>query len=258
MKDYDKVWLEDEIKKFNKKIDLLKDSINDIKHNKKLKKSLESDLGDTEEELSQLNYEYKKEKKVKLEIKSDKFLEKTQQVELKIKKLNRSIKKLEIEDNLLEWLIKDPLSNSGIKAYIFNSLLSKVNYRLEEYSELLGFNIEFGIDMDSNSKDFYQMIYKNDLIIPYSDLSGGQKQLVDTSVALAIHDVISSIRPTNILFLDEPFEGLDNESVELISEIITHKAKKQCLFLITHLPFNPTNSSTIHFSIDDKGRTAIN
>src|SRR5690606_31315174 len=122
-----------------------------------------------------------------------------------------------------EWLIKDPLSNTGLKAYMFNSMLEQVNIALEEYSRVLGFQVEFGIDLDTHRKDFYQAVLFEGVITPYEDLSGGQKQLVDTSIAFAIHDVIAKIRPCNILFMDEPFESLGIDEIEIIEELVENK-----------------------------------
>lgn len=251
--------MKDEYNKlFNRKEELLR-SIYQVKSNKALKKELESNKADLEKRINKCESKYLEVRVSKQIIKSKKYQSKlgkaTKQRELiegKLKKLN---KELEIKT----WLIKEPLSNTGIKAYIFNSLLKEVNNRLSDYGEILGFNIEFGIDMETSSKDFYQVIYKDDIIINYPDLSGGQKQLVDTSVALAIHDVISSVRPTNILFLDEPFEGLDNDCIELVSDIINYKAREQSVYLITHHnSFNPTNAETVYFTLDPAKGTIIN
>lgn len=251
-------YLQDDKSNLSKELKELQHKLSNIKSNKKLKKELEYSKENSIQELKELKKEQKKLKKETLEIKSTKYKDKMAEKKEKLEITQRKIRKLSKEKEVYDWLIKDPLSNSGIKAYIFNSLLSKVNHCLKNYSSILGFNIEFGIDMQSNNKDFYQVIYKDNIIIPYNDLSGGQKQLVDTSVALAIHDVISSVRPTNILFLDEPFEGLDNDTIELVSEIIQYKSSKQALFLITHhSSFNPTNAETLYFNLDKKGNTVI-
>jgi DNA repair exonuclease SbcCD ATPase subunit len=257
--------LEFEIKKLKSDISKL-----DIKYSTQLKelkeareihtetKILEKQLENRKISLDEYRTKLKEVNKRKLEKESHKYnnsiIDIKQQLDNKKNELSNIIKKKEIKD----WLVKDPLSNNGIKAYLFNSLLSKVNYKLNEYSKLLGFRIEFGIDLASSTKNFYQLIYKDNIVVLYEDLSGGQKQLVDTSVALAIHDVISSIRPTNILFLDEPFEGLDPDSINLMSDIITQKSNEQTIFLITHhTSFNANNANTIYFKQNSNGATEI-
>ena len=52
--------------------------------------------------------------------------EKLKHIEAKLKKANK-----QLED--VEWLIEDPLSNKGIKAYLFNSSLDLLNKTLENY-----------------------------------------------------------------------------------------------------------------------------
>lgn len=255
---YDKKAIKKELSKFENEIKEYKETLSEVLVNEKLENEISTSIQNNLRRIDKYKTEYKEVKSKKLVLTSNKYKEKIISLTSDISKIESSIKKLEKQKSLYDWLIKEPLSNSGIKAYIFNTLLDKVNYQLLSYSEILGFNIEFGIDMATNTKDFYQVIYKGDLIIPYNDLSGGQKQLVDTSVALAIHDVISSVRPTNILFLDEPFEGLDNETIELVSEIINYKSSKQALYLITHHnSFNPTNANTLYFNLDSRGNTVI-
>ena len=196
--------------------------------------------------------------KEKIKLKSVKYKKELKTLNKELSKLKVEIESIQKELDIKQWLINDPLSNNGLKAYIFDNLLNKVNDRLDEYSVILGFQVEFGIDLESHRKDFYQAIMKDDIVIPYEDLSGGQKQLVDTSVAFAIHDVISEIRPTNIMFMDEPFESLGLNEIEIVSELVQEKAKNKSLFLITHHPsFNPMNTNDIIVSLDENGNTNI-
>lgn len=194
----------------------------------------------------------------KLKIKSTTYKKDIDKLEKKLDTQKKDLKKLSQDIEIKEWLIKDPLSNNGLKAYMFNTLLSQVNDALDDYSRILGFRVEFGIDLDTARKDFYQAIEFEGVISPYEDLSGGQKQLVDTSIAFAIHDVISKIRPTNILFMDEPFESLGVDEIEIIEELVETKAQDKALFLITHHEsFNPRNTNDIIIT-RSKGISKIN
>ena len=206
------------------------------------------------------NQQFKREKEISLDIESTKTkIENSLKVKEKANN-KKELKKLNKELEIQEWLIKDPLSNNGIKAFILQELISKVNQVLSTYSSSLGFAITFEIDIESSQKDFVQTIELEDgQLVDYYDLSGGQRQLVDTSVALAIHEVISQLKPTNILFMDEPFESLDSDTVEIVSELIQNKSKDKSIFIITHqLSFNPRNSSEINVTMDKKkGQTYI-
>jgi len=205
-----------------------------------------------------LSSEIKEVKSEVLKNRSKKYAETLVINEEKLIKVNIEIDSLKEFKDIDNWLINDPLSNNGLKAYVFDSLLGRVNKYLNDYSIILGFRVEFGIDIESSRKDFYQTITRGDNLIMYEDLSGGQKQLVDTSVALALHSVISSLRPMNLIFMDEPFEGLDDETVETVAELIDFKCKDQCLYLITHHnAFNPINAKNISIKLGSEGNSIV-
>jgi DNA repair exonuclease SbcCD ATPase subunit len=136
-------------------------------------------------------------------------------------------------------------------------MLELVNNSLELYSETIGFGIYFGIDMETANKDFFAIIRKKGQNIAYEDLSGGEQQLVDISIAFAIHDVVGMEKVFNLLILDEVFESLDTTNVELVSELISLKAKNKSVYLITHLrDFSSSNSSVIQVK-NKKGKGTI-
>lgn len=143
------------------------------------------------------------------------------------------------------WLISQPLSNKGIKNYIFESSLTKLNQLMREYSEVLGFSVEFSIDLNSAKKDFYTLIEKDGHIVDYSELSGGQKQLVHLSMAFATHMMTTESMGINILFLDEVFENLDSECVDLVVSLIRKMAVGKSVYVITHKDSLPIGNASI-------------
>ena len=164
---------------------------------------------------------------------------------------NYELKEEEVND--YKWLLNDPLSNSGLKAFIFNSLLEKVNRRLKYYTKFSQLKVKFFIDMGSARKDFETAIlnYKGEAV-PYDDLSGGQQQRVDIVTLFAIEDVLSETNNCSLLVMDELFESLDVQNIELLTELIQDKAKDKCLYLITHRhEFSPTNSNSIYLVYED-------
>lgn len=192
----------------------------------------------------------KTEKKLKKEIKG---------LKLKIKPLKKTYKRLKRDIELLSWAINTPLSNKGLKAYIFNTMLGRVNERLIYYAKYLGFQIEFGIDLNSTRKDFYTVIYRKDQVCSYDDLSGGQQQLVNVALALSIHDTLNENpeKNTNLLIFDEVFENLDEINTDLVAELISTKAKDKSIYLITHnKEFNASNSNIISLVYRD-GNTML-
>ena len=240
------------------KIDKVRKKLKDKEDKISQAKAYTQRLPRLKEKKLEIKAKLKKLEKKELEVKSTKYKKQIKKLDDQIDTLKIDMDKLNQQIQLKEWLIKDPLSSNGIKAYMFDSLMGKVNIALEEYSRILGFQVEFGIDLDTHRKDFYQAILYNGVVVPYEDLSGGQKQLVDTSVAFAIHDTVLEVRPTNILIMDEPFESLGVDEIEIIEELVELKSRGKCLFLMTHHEsFNPRNVNTILVERDDYGQTQI-
>lgn len=189
--------------------------------------------------LKQLRLRLKKEKSVKASLKAEKLYY-TKQL------------------RLTTWLIKDPLSNSGIKAFIFDNMLTLVNQKLTKYSSTVGFKINFGINLESANKDFYITISRGNQLRFYEDLSGGEQQLCNVCIAFALHDLVCIDKAANILILDEAFESLDQSNVEIISRLISEKSNGKAVHIITHQSdFNPTNSRIIRL-INRGGNTETN
>jgi DNA repair exonuclease SbcCD ATPase subunit len=180
---------------------------------------------------------------------------KSPRIKLKIKKLKADIKPINKELRAInkeiavnEWLIKDPLSNSGLKAFIFRDMIYRLNERMAHYSKYFGFRVEFEVNMDSSRKDIEAFIIQgSDNVIPYQDLSGGQSQFVAVIMAFALHDIVAiGSKATNILLMDEIFENLSRTNIEKVADIINSKLGSLSINLITHRnEFNPYNSRVI-------------
>lgn len=155
---------------------------------------------------------------------------------IKCLSLKKPIKVIKKSLDLYKWLINDPLSNAGLKAYIFNTMLGNVNKALTGYNNVTGFKVTLTMDLESGRKNFEALIYKDDYIIGYDELSGGQQQLVDVCTAFAIHDVLAADNRFNILIMDEVFESLDANNIDVVMDLLQVKARKNSIHIITHLP----------------------
>ena len=157
-----------------------------------------------------------------------------------------------------KFLISDPLSNSGLKAFIFDQMLDSVNERLEYYAKFSGMNIALLVNMKSANKDIDTVIEDSKgEIITYEELSGGQQQKVDIVTLFALHDTTTITKDCSLLIMDELFESLDRDNIELLTDLIQDKAKNKNLYLITHrTEFTPTNSNIITLSTKE-GHTSI-
>jgi DNA repair exonuclease SbcCD ATPase subunit len=215
-------------------------------------KGVENEIVKKEKELSRAKKEKLPENKL-LELKDN--LKKTSTL---IKEHSNYLTQLGKKIKTDQWLIKDPLSNSGLKAFIFDSGLIKLNNYLKQYTNIIGFGVKVIIDMASANKDIRILIQRGGDDIPFEDISKGQKQLVLVVLAFSMSDTVESIKPINVLFLDELFESLNKENIEKVGDIINKKAHSKSIHLITHQSsFCPTNARYINFKLNSKNQTVL-
>ena len=198
-------------------------------------------LADIDDDLETIKEKLRKLKEEKLKVLSPKYKEQIADLRKRLRKVDEYYhnKELELED--YNWVIDDPLGNNGIKAYLFDSSLDFLNKELDRYYEILGFHISFEIDLSSTRKEFCTLIEKDGHIMDYDELSGGEKQLVDISMAFAMNQALTISKGINIAFLDEVFESLSSDNIELVIQLVKEVYKDKTLFLISHhdsLPFS--------------------
>lgn len=187
----------------------------------------------------------------------DKALKKSLGIaKLSLKENQHELSKLQEEHDLNQWLINDPLSNSGLKAYIFDTMLAWTNRELKKYTPYAGFDVKITINLSSARKDFMILVYQDKSEVPYDDLSGGQQQLLSVCIALAVHDSISDTKSFNILAMDEVFESLSADNVDKVGEILNQKSQGKCLHIITHKEeFNPVGAHYTYLELDSRKHT---
>lgn len=230
---YDKEYQEalerlEELSSVNDKYRKLKSECDDIA----------SDIATVDEDLSKLKAE-------KLKVMSPKYKQKLREIRKNLRKVDEDFHNKEAELENYNWLINDPLGNNGIKAYLFDSSLEFLNKCLDKYSEVLGFRIEFNIDLGTARKEFVTLIERDGQIIDYGELSGGEKQLVNVAMAFAMNEALTASKGINLAFLDEVFESLSSDNVEVVTSLIRHIFKDKTLFLITHLDSLPLGNTKI-------------
>lgn len=230
---YDKEYQEalkrlEELSSVNDKYRKLKSECDDIA----------SDIATVDEDLSKLKAE-------KLKVMSPKYKQKLREIRKNLRKVDEDFHNKEAELENYNWLINDPLGNNGIKAYLFDSSLEFLNKCLDKYSEVLGFRIEFNIDLGTARKEFVTLIERDGQIIDYDELSGGEKQLVNVAMAFAMNEALTASKGINLVFLDEVFESLSSDNVEVVTSLIRHIFKDKTLFLITHLDSLPLGNTKI-------------
>lgn len=233
--------LEEQIQECNTKISNCTKALREIETYKNKANDICDDIHYIDKQLAKLNN-----KKASEEVTSPKYKKRARLLKAKIDKLELMIKDLDYSLDNYSWVINDPLGNNGIKAYLFDSSLFMLNEALEKYSDILGFHIEFSIDLESTRKDFVTLIERDNHIIDYDELSGGEKQLCNIAMAFAMNETLTSSKGINIAFLDEVFESLSQDNIEIVISLVKQVFQGKTLFLITHhesLPFS--NSKTL-------------
>lgn len=234
-----------DIEKYEKKYSKAQDRLEELENVDERYKKLKSDCDDIADDLASIDEDLAKLKQEKLKVMSPKYKQKLKEIRKNLRKVDEDFHNKELELENYNWLINDPLGNNGIKAYLFDSSLEFLNRTLDKYSEVLGFRIEFNIDLGTARKDFVTLIERDGMIMDYDELSGGEKQLCNVAMAFAMNESLTASKGINIAFLDEVFESLSSDNVEVVTALIRHIFKEKTLFLITHLDSLPLGNTKI-------------
>lgn len=245
------------ITKYQKELEKANDKLYELKETKRKLEDVKETCEEYAEEILQIDSKIRKLGNESLKVLSPKYKEKIVKLRSKLKTIEQEyqIKLNKLKD--YEWLLKDPLGNNGIKAYLFDSSLDLLNNTLDNYSEVLGFRISFEIDLSSTRKDFVTLIERGGVIIDYDELSGGEKQVCNLAMAFAMFESMSAARGINIAFLDEVFESLSSDNIEIVISLIKHIFESKTLFLITHHDSLPLSHSKILQVEKQNGLTSL-
>lgn len=145
------------------------------------------------------------------------------------------ITKLEKRISRYNWWRTIGLGVKGLKAYVFSAMLEQLNRHMEKYAERMGLGVRFSVDLTKPSMPFVTECFKDGILVDYRDLSGGEKQRIDIAMLFAMHDLVTTIVKFNVLVMDEVFEGLDQEGMEQVFDLIRTKAGTgTTVYVITH------------------------
>lgn len=264
-KQYDKAYVSmkklkgvfNKIGKFQEELEEANERLYELKETRSRLDDIKDTSNEWSSELAHVNHLICKCKEEKLVVKSPKYKRQWEELKKKLRKVDEDYhnKLGDLKD--YEWLLNDPLGNNGIKAYLFDSSLDLLNRTLDGYSEVLGFRISFDIDLDSTRKEFVTLIERDNIIIDYDELSGGEKQVCNLAMAFAMFESMSAARGINVAFLDEVFESLSSDNIEIVISLIKHIFDHKSLFLITHHDSLPLSHSKILQVEKHNGLTTI-
>lgn len=185
----------------------------------------------------------------------NKQVDKLTNLQGKKQEFDKEVQKIQKKVDIYDWANKIPFGNKGIKAFLFSSSLDEINGYLDAYSKVIGFYVKLYVDLNSVKKDFKILISLDGTDVEYDELSGGQKQLVNITIAFAMNQTLASMRGINIAFLDEVFESLSHDNIEIVTNLISTIYRDKTLFLITHQDSLPLSNHKVLQVDKTKGRS---
>jgi DNA repair exonuclease SbcCD ATPase subunit len=131
-------------------------------------------------------------------------------------------------------ILKKAFSTSGIVAFKLENLTKELENSINYYLSLLSdgqFQVEFKLDKEKLNIS----VINNGVSTPIETVSGGEFSRIQTSILLAIRNLLSKLggSSVNLLFLDEITGVLDDEGKEKLIEVLQHESNLN-VFLISH------------------------
>lgn len=139
--------------------------------------------------------------------------------------------------------LEEILGNGGLKSYIFDNITPELNRVISEYMNILNPSISIEISTISKLKSgeyrdkFSIAVATDNGAAEYKGNSAGERQLINLAISLGFNALCRTISQSsaNILFLDEPFESLDETASEKAVELCKLFASSiDCPFIISH------------------------
>jgi len=130
--------------------------------------------------------------------------------------------------------LNELFSMTGLRKSMIQNIVKPINKYLAEYLEDMdsSYRVELNDEFDA---DIYER-YVNK-VHPES-LSRGEARKVNIAIALSYLEIIRRIRKNNILFLDEVFDGIDMDNVDVLLRTMKKFAKKynMNIIVVNHSP----------------------
>lgn len=119
----------------------------------------------------------------------------------------------------------------GLRSFLLEGVVDFINMRCAEYSSYLFDTDLINLKLDGTNLEIY-LGQK-----PIENTSGGEHRRADIVIQLAIRDLVAeqSGFTSNLLIIDEVFDGLDSIGIAAVLDLITsQKDSISSIYLITH------------------------
>ena len=116
------------------------------------------------------------------------------------------------------------------RGYLLSTVIRYIETRAKQYCKVIFDTTDISFCLDGNNID---ISYMNKA---YENLSGGEKQKIDLIIQFSIRDMLSSHLnfTSNILVLDEVFDGLDTTGCNRVIDMISNLSDVKNVFIVTH------------------------
>ena len=104
----------------------------------------------------------------------------------------------------------------GIRKDIITNIVNPINQYLEEFLNKI--NFPYRVELND---EFNAMCFERDINEIHSEtLSTGEEKMVNICIALSYLKLIRKVKNINLLFLDEVFNSIDNENIDLLLKLL--------------------------------------
>lgn len=164
-------------------------------------------------------------------------------LQAKLANAQEEIKKIILKKKYLDFWVTG-FGKKGLQSFLLDAILPILTQRVQEYAEILcGGEIQISFDTTSQTKggkirdDFTVKCINRNGAENYKGQSGGERNRIDTVVALALQDLVLSRLGTDMNFgvFDETVTHIDSEGAERMMKLLIHlKKKRPTIFFVSH------------------------
>lgn len=229
--------LEPQLKELNNQTRDLEAKINDLKNAEQGVSNQRQVIGGIENNIASLKTELDNEKQSDNAVRVDTLTKEVESLNEQVNALNTEIGELEADLEKAKYIDSLLIPSSKFRTEVLLEYLGHINKIIGYITPLVFDDIQVSLAMDSKGKGIDIKIHRNNKLVNYKTLSGGEKRRLDIIVILAFQRFLieASGINTNIVVLDEIFDGLDSKGVECVLHCVENLYPEDtAIYVITH------------------------